>query len=148
MAAGLSLRATSLPAFRAALEDEVRRHAQDVELQSVLHTDGELEASDFELGQARALRLGGPWGQHFPEPVFDGEFALVNQRLVGERHLKMTVQVPASGTLLDAIAFNIDTDQWPDTEASKLRLAYRLDVNEYRGQQNLQLVVEELQKSA
>ena len=80
-----------------------------------------------------------PWGQQFEEPLFDDEFTLVNQRIVGDKHLKMVVQ---KGTqVFDAIAFNIDTELWPQQDASRVHLAYRLDVNEFRGQINVQLLV-------
>ncbi len=144
MAAGLSIAREDYPAFAGAFVAEVERHAQDVELQAVIESDGELAAQDFELSLAQALRFAGPWGQHFPEPVFDGEFDIVSQRIVGEKHLKLVLSVPGSGRALDAIAFNIDTGRWPDEGVARVHAAYRLDVNEFRGAQNVQLVVEHL----
>ena len=91
------------------------------------------------------LREAGPWGQGFPEPLFDGEFELVSQRIVGEKHLKMTLLPLHSRDLLDAIAFNIDTSIWPDQGITRVHLVYKLDVNEFRGQRQLQLLVEHLQ---
>ena len=112
----------------------------------MLWSDGELAASQLTLELALALRDGGPWGQHFPEPLFDGEFLLLQQRLVGERHLKMVVADPAQpGLAIDAIAFGIDTRSWPDPAVQRVRLAYRLDVNEWRGRQSVQLLVEYLE---
>ncbi|MGL4565213.1 MAG: single-stranded-DNA-specific exonuclease RecJ, partial [Halioglobus sp.] len=114
MAAGLSLARDNYEAFARAFVDEVARHAADVELQAVIESDGELAEHEFELELATALRFAGPWGQHFPEPVFDGLFRIVSQRLVGQKHLKL-VLFPANGSvLLDAIAFNVDLDVWPD----------------------------------
>jgi single-stranded-DNA-specific exonuclease len=144
MAAGLTLPRDSYDTFAAAFVEEVERHAQDVQLQAVIESDGELAADDFQLALAGALRFAGPWGQHFPEPVFDGRFAVVSQRLVGEKHLKLVLTPVGSGTLLDAIAFNIDTQAWPDETVAEVEMAYRLDVNEFRGQRSLQLVVEQL----
>jgi single-stranded-DNA-specific exonuclease len=145
MAAGLSLSRSKYQAFSEAFEQEVARHAEDVSLQAVVESDGELAAAEFDLGLATQLRFAGPWGQHFPEPVFDGEFEIVSQRLVAQKHLKLVLNLPGSVQLLDAIAFNVDLEAWPDQSAQRVRLAYRLDVNEFRGQQSLQLMVEHLE---
>ncbi|MEZ5570277.1 MAG: single-stranded-DNA-specific exonuclease RecJ [Halioglobus sp.] len=145
MAAGLTLRRDAYPAFAQAFCAEVARHARDIELQAVVESDGELSPVDFNLDLAQALRFAGPWGQHFAEPVFDGRFEVLNQRLVGERHLKLTLR-PAEGTqAVDAIAFNVDPQRWPDMAVTHVEIAYRLDVNEFRGRQSLQLIVEHLQ---
>ena len=110
---------------------------------SVVETDGELLPGDLALPLARMLRYAGPWGQHFPEPLFDGEFQVVHQRLVGERHLKLVLSHPERpDTLLDAIAFNVDLDLWPNHGVERVIIAYRLDSNEYRGRERLQLLVE------
>ncbi len=94
---------------------------------------------------ARTLRYAGPCGQHFQEPMFDGEFRVVHQRLVGERHLKLVLSHPENPEqLLDAIAFNIDPDLWPDYSVERVCIAFRLDSNEYRGRESLQLLVEVL----
>jgi single-stranded-DNA-specific exonuclease len=144
MAAGLTLPRAGYEAFAAAFVEEVERHAQDVQLQAVIESDGELSVDEFQLELATELRFAGPWGQHFPEPVFDGRFTVVSQRLVGEKHLKL-VLTPADGEcLLDAIAFNIDPEIWPNQAVTEVELAYRLDVNEFRGQRSLQLMVEHL----
>jgi len=144
MAAGLSLARDDYEVFARAFVDEVARHAADVELQAVIESDGELAEHEFELELATALRFAGPWGQHFPEPVFDGLFRIVSQRLVGQKHLKL-VLFPANGSvLLDAIAFNVDLDVWPDPAIEQVEIAYRLDVNEFRGQRSVQLVIEQL----
>ena len=144
MAAGLTLPKSVYPVFAAAFLAEVERHAEDVELQAVVETDGELAVEDFELGLATELRFAGPWGQRFPEPVFDGRFEVVSQRLVGGKHLKMVLSLPGHSTLLDAIAFNINPRQWPDDAVSEIEIAYRLDVNEFRGKRSLQLMIEHL----
>lgn len=144
MAAGLTLRRAAYDEFAAAFVAEVERHAQDVHLQAVIESDGELAAEDFQLALATQLRYAGPWGQHFPEPLFDGRFTVVSQRLVGEKHLKLVVSPAGSDTVLDAIAFNIDPRVWPDLSINEIEIAYRLDVNEFRGQRSLQLVVEHL----
>lgn len=144
MAAGLTLPRERYEEFAAAFVEEVGRHAQDVNLQAVIDSDGALDDADFDLGVASALRFAGPWGQHFPEPVFDGCFDVVSQRIVGEKHLKLTVRQGDTGTLLDAIAFNVDLDTWPDESIRRAEMAYRLDVNEFRGRQSVQLMVEQI----
>lgn len=145
MAAGLSLPASHLDAFSEAFDREVRRQLSAEDLTGRLLSDGELQAAEFNMQLARHLREGGPWGQHFPEPGFHGEFNLLQQRLVGERHLKMVLQPRDSTEVLDAIAFNIDPDTWPNPGIRQVRLAYSLDINEYRGRQSLQLLVRHLQ---
>ena len=145
MAAGLSLPAENLAAFREAFEQAVRSRLDAAQLQAVIDSDGALEPGEFTMETAALLRACAPWGQAFPEPLFDGEFLLLQQRIVGERHLKMVVApVGDPQRALDAIAFNVDTDQWPQP-AEKIRLAYKLDINEYRGRQSLQLMVDFLE---
>ena len=145
MAAGLSIDKNKLEEFSVAFDTCVARHLQPEHLQPVILSDGELPQDLINLAVAHKLREAGPWGQHFPEPVFDGEFELAQQRIVGEKHLKMRVQLNER-TVFDAIAFNVDVASWPDTEVKKVRLAYKLDVNEYRGEQSAQLLVEHLEK--
>lgn len=148
MAAGLSLPRAAYADFSEAFVAEVARHAEAVDLQAVVESDGELAAADFDLETAAALRFAGPWGQHFPEPVFDGRFRVITQRLVGERHLKLVLGLPDSDTCVDAIAFNIDPAEWPDSAVEAIEAAYRLDVNEFRGQRTVQLVIELLRPCA
>lgn len=144
MAAGLTLEKDAYPDFATAFVEEVGRHAEDVNLQAVIESDGELTEADFDLTLATELRFAGPWGQHFPEPVFDGVFRIVQQRLVGEKHLKLVLS-PRGGTqAVDAIAFNVDLEQWPDESVELVEVAYRLDVNEFRGNRSVQLMVEHL----
>lgn len=143
MAAGMSLSRDNFSAFANAFDEEVRRQLSEENLSAVVMSDGELNAQDINLSLAQQLREAGPWGQHFPEPIFDGKFFLIQQKLLGEKHLKMTLSVDANKQqLVDAIAFNVDTRLWPNAQANKVRLAYRLDVNEFRGNKNVQLLVE------
>jgi single-stranded-DNA-specific exonuclease len=144
MAAGLTLPRVAYEEFSTAFVAEVARHAQDVQLQAVIESDGELLAEDFRLDLATELRFAGPWGQHFPEPIFDGCFSVVSQRLVGEKHLKLVLSPLGDETLLDAIAFNVDLQIWPDASVKQVEIAYRLDVNEFRGKRSVQLMVEHL----
>jgi single-stranded-DNA-specific exonuclease len=144
MAAGLTLERDRYQEFATAFVKEVERHARDVHLQAVIESDGELSPEEFHLDLATELRFAGPWGQHFPEPIFDGCFRLVSQRLVGEKHLKVVLSPDGGKKLIDGIAFNVDLDVWPDQAIEQVEIAYRLDVNEFRGQRSVQLVVEHL----
>jgi single-stranded-DNA-specific exonuclease len=144
MAAGLSLGADRLEAFRDAFDQEVRRQLDEDALTQRVLTDGALGPEYFSLELAELIREAGPWGHQFPEPRFDGRFRLLQQRIVGQRHLKLVLMEPASGIALDGIAFNVDTREWPNESVSELDLVYRLDINEFRGQRNLQLMIEHL----
>lgn len=141
MAAGLSLPQAHYETFAAAFDAEVRRHLQADDLSGRLQTDGCLAPTEFQLGLAQALRQAGPWGQQFPEPLFHGTFEILSQRLLKERHLKLTLRSEQGGPELDGIAFNIDRDTWPDPNIRWAELAYRLDVNEFRGNESVQLLV-------
>ncbi len=145
MAAGLTIAEDQLDAFRDAFDAEVRRQLDAEDLTQRILTDGELPESAFSMELAEALRNAGPWGHHFPEPLFEGRFHLLQQRIVGQRHLKLVVMPEGGAQALDAIAFNVDTLRWPNESVQKLRLVYRLDVNEFRGQRTLQLMVDQLQ---
>lgn len=141
MAAGLSLPLKNLSAFEHVFHQIAEENLKDMPLAGELISDGELETEDFTLAFAQCLKEAGPWGQGFPEPLFDGEFQLMDQRLVGSKHLKMMVKLE-SGILIDAIAFNVDLNQWPNPQCSHVNLAYKLDINEFRGRTSLQLMVE------
>jgi single-stranded-DNA-specific exonuclease len=142
MAAGLSLAEADLPAFEQAFHAELDLRLDADALQGVLETDGELGEGDFDLDFAELLRAAGPWGQGFPEPLFEGVFAVVGQRIVGDAHLKLSLRPEGSARVLDAIAFNQATQ--PPQVGQHLRLAYRLDSNEYRGMLGVQLVIEHM----
>lgn len=141
MAAGLSLPQENFGAFAAAFDAEVRRQLDEQDLTGRLLSDGQLGAEEFHLELARALRQAGPWGQHFPEPLFHGIFQIVQQRVVGERHLKLVLKTECGSLQLDAIAFNIDREIWPNPTVRWAEVAYKLDVNEFRGNETVQLMV-------
>lgn len=141
MAAGLSLPEANFAAFAEAFDVEVRRQLREDDLTGRLLSDGTLAVEEFHLELARALRHAGPWGQHFPEPLFHGVFQLVEQRVVGERHLKVVLKSECGSLKLDGIAFGIDRDVWPNPSVRWVQLAYKLDLNEYRGQETVQLMI-------
>ncbi|MHB1951100.1 MAG: single-stranded-DNA-specific exonuclease RecJ [Acidiferrobacteraceae bacterium] len=142
MAAGLSLERHRLDEFSSRFDARVRRHLAAEDLESVLWTDGMLAPGEFSLQTAEALHAAGPWGQSFPEPVFDNEFRVVEQRVVGSGHVRMKLRPSGANITLDAIAFN-----HTPCETLDVRAAFRLDINEYQGRRRLQLVVEHIEPS-
>ena len=145
MAAGLSLEECNLDAFAVAFDVEVARWRDPAIPSNRVETDGELAADEIALETAQALREGGPWGQAFPEPCFDGIFAVKNARVVGDKHLKMWVTTADRTRAFDAIAFNFKgADENPPLPDGDVRLVYRLDINEYKGERRLQLLVDHL----
>ncbi|MDN2660871.1 single-stranded-DNA-specific exonuclease RecJ [Neptunomonas sp. CHC150] len=142
MAAGLTLNSGALDQFKVAFDQAVREQLSADDLDQRIETDGELSASEMSLELAERLREAGPWGHHFPEPLFDGQFSVLQQRIVGQRHLKLVLMDAKTGISVDAIHFNADMDCWPDQAIVSVRAVYKLDVNEFRGQRNVQLMVD------
>lgn len=141
MAAGLSLERAKYDEFCQAFEQEVDLQLADEDLADRIMSDGELMAEELTLELAGLVRAGGPWGQGFPEPLFDGKFDILERRVVGDKHLKMTVRADDQARAVGAIAFN----QAPNGEPpdwSRAHAAYKLDVNEYQGYRSLQLIIQ------
>jgi single-stranded-DNA-specific exonuclease len=139
MAAGLSLSHGTLDVFAQALRTHVESVLDPALLQAELVSDGMLESHEFDRANAECLRDGGPWGQAFPEPMFDGVFDVVGHRVVGERHLKLSLRVEGRRAPVDAIHFGGWAGRVPPP---RVHLAYRLTVDDYRGGDAIQLVVE------
>ena len=145
MAAGLSLSRANFDAFAQAFAAEATRVLSPELLQATIVSDGELSAEELTLGCAADLAAAGPWGQAFPEPTFHGRFKLQQQRRLGDNHLKMVLSpLGDDGFLVDAIAFGVSEADWPASSATEIELAYRLNINEFRGARTLQLMVEHL----
>ncbi|WP_282341330.1 single-stranded-DNA-specific exonuclease RecJ [Pseudomonas sp. PS02288] len=144
MAAGLSLPQANLGAFAAAFDAEVRKQLDEDDLTGRMLSDGQLGIEEFHLELAKALRQAGPWGQQFPEPMFHGVFQVVQQRIVGEKHLKLVLKTECGGRTLDGIAFNVDSELLANPKLGWVDVAYKLDVNEFRGQESVQLLVAHL----
>jgi single-stranded-DNA-specific exonuclease len=142
MAAGLSLELAQLEAFRLAFDEEARRWLDASTLEGLVESDGELSDEELSLQLAQILNDAGPWGQGFQEPQFDGVFDVLEQRIVGDRHLKLKLRLPGGKQTLDAIAFNQAAD-W--CGAKSARAAYRLGINEYGGRRSHQLIIEFLE---
>ncbi|MCZ6808691.1 MAG: single-stranded-DNA-specific exonuclease RecJ [Proteobacteria bacterium] len=140
MAAGLNLPQAHFAEFADCAAEQIKRLYPTADFSGALLTDGTLPPDSMNLRFASLLRESGPWGAGFPEPMWSGDFSVVDQRVVGENHLKMRVQ-PADGrTVIDAIAFN----QAGLPLRGLVKLAYRLDVNEFRGVETPQLIVEQI----
>lgn len=144
MAAGLSIREEYFADFQHLFNQTIADWLDEEHLQGIIWTDGELNSNEFNLETAKLIKSVGTWGQGFPEPCFDGEFKILDQRAIGQNknHLKMLLEPKQGGVLLDAIAFNIDTRLYPDLSIKQARLAYKLDINEFRGNRSLQLLVD------
>lgn len=147
MAAGLSLSLSRFDEFVSAITQAVLAQADDETFDEIQHSDGELNAEDFDLKCADQLRYAAPWGQHFPAPLFDNRFVILNKRILKDKHLKlMLCPIDADknrGRNVSAIAFNVDIQHWPE-EGEQVHILYKLDVNEYQGSCSLQLMVERI----
>ncbi|MES9962047.1 MAG: single-stranded-DNA-specific exonuclease RecJ [Candidatus Sedimenticola sp. 20ELBAFRAG] len=144
MAAGLSLKAEDLQSFSLAFDDRVRNRLNDSALKGIIQSDGSLDSDQFTLELANLLREATPWGQGFPEPVFDGHFDVISHRTVGEKHIKMVLRPEQGSETIDAIAFN-QADNTDLGDGAAIHAAYRLDVNEFRGRCSAQLIVEQIE---
>lgn len=143
LAAGITIAADNLDAFKQAFLEIIAAEIKETDLQNKIICDGELTETDFTVTFAEILKEAGPWGQHFPEPIFTNRFRIAEQRLVAERHLKLTFVL--ANQYIDGILFNANLEKWPNHRCEYVQAAYRLDVNEFRGQRNLQLLIDYLE---
>lgn len=147
MAAGLSLKLSDYPPFAMAFNDEVAKKLAGLDLEQKIYSDGQLPEDAINIEFAELLQNAGPWGQGFPEPVFDGVFEVVQSRILGQQHLKLVLRLPQTQVLVDAVAFFVDhAEQWLGVRS--VNLAYKLDINEFRGNRNVQFIVQYLEKCA
>ncbi|MEG3765980.1 single-stranded-DNA-specific exonuclease RecJ [Alteromonas sp. 14N.309.X.WAT.G.H12] len=145
MAAGLSLPVSALAEFEHAFHQVTARHMAAIDCEKKILSDGELSGDDIHLSLAHTLRQAGPFGQGFELPLFDGVFDVVDQRMVGENknHLKLVLR-KNDGEEVDGIAFSVDTNIWPNGGIQRAQVAYRLDINTFRGRESVQLLIEEI----
>ncbi len=143
MAAGLSIPEKKLNDFEQALETVLQQYVDADCFTQVLYSDGQIYASDLTLQLAKKLRDAGPWGAGFPPPLFDGEFSVQNQRILSDKHLKFVLKANGSAQAIDAIYF-FASEQALKTNYQRLHIVYELSVNEFRGQQSLQLVIKQI----
>ncbi len=144
MAAGLSIKQENLARFQQAFSEQVSAVLRPEDLHNIKETDGAVAEEYMTIEASEIFRYASPWGQLFPEPVFDDVFKVMNWRIVGEKHLKLDLQKPASGLCYSAIAFN-KTDADLPAGDSDIRVVYRLDINEFRGKRSLQLIVQHIE---
>ncbi|NKB38251.1 MAG: single-stranded-DNA-specific exonuclease RecJ [Gammaproteobacteria bacterium] len=141
MAAGLSINTENYDEFSALFNREVRSCFEKSGIDSELVSDGELNSEYINLDLAGIIRRSGPWGQGFPEPVFDGKFRVVESRLLAKKHLKLLLSTDDNKGQVEAIAFNTTDTDWPK-DYQWVEAAYRLEVNDYRGHRTPQLIIE------
>jgi single-stranded-DNA-specific exonuclease len=144
MAAGLTIRQEKFEIFQKAFNEQVSLKLRPEDLNNTSETDGPIEERYLTVEISEQLKYASPWGQLFPEPVFDDIFTITNWRIVGEKHLKLDLVKSDSGACYSAIAFN-KTDADLPAGDDEIHIAYRLDVNEYRGNRNLQLIVQHIE---
>lgn len=142
MAAGLSLRTSDYPRFADAFDAVAREWLSEEQLQAVLYTDGEMPVGMFTLEMARLLRYAGPWGQAFPEPLFDNRFECVSWRVMGEKHLRLSLRDPRDDAVHDAVMFNAYNGQPPP---AMLRAAYELTINDWQGRESPRLLLRHIE---
>ena len=143
MAAGLTIEESQFDRFSDVFNKVVNQYISSDSLEDQCLTDGELSGDDFSLPLALAIQNAGPWGQSFPEPIFVGQFKILDKRVVGESHLKLKLQSRNNNTL-DAIAFNMTGDDWP-SKLEQITSTYRLGINNYRGHSQIQLFIEHIE---
>lgn len=140
MAAGLTINESDFDTFSRCFDEVLIEHISLEDMRDECMTDGELSGNDLSLQLAQAIQAAGPWGQSFPEPVFEGQFRMLDKRIVGGNHLKLRLQSD-DNKVLDAIAFNVTDEGWPP-ESEQILSAYRLGINNFRGNSRLQLFME------
>jgi single-stranded-DNA-specific exonuclease len=145
MAAGLSLLQSDLQKFLEAFNAVLAKHVTQNMLEKIIETDGELTHDDFTLRFAEILQDAGPWGQQFPEPIFDGRFKVIDESILAGKYLKFTLSPENKDQLIEAVAFNVDIEQWPMQRCEMAHVVYRLDINEFRERRKLQLIIEQIE---
>lgn len=145
MAAGLSIAESDFAKFNKAFKQTIDKYMKPEYLDCVVYTDGELTGDDLSLPFTQMLQRAMPWGQHCPEPLFEGSFTLIDQRIVGGKHLKLMLQHTTSQKNIDAIQFKTDLSRWPDYHCQEIKAVFRLDINEYKGVQRLQLIIDHIE---
>ena len=146
MAAGLTIEESQYGNFSNIFNEVVNQYISSDRLEDEYLTDGELSDDDFTLPLALAIQNAGPWGQSFPEPTFAGQFKILDKRIVGENHLKLKLQSRNNRTTLDAIAFNMTDANWP-SGTDQILSTYRLGINDFQGNSQVQLFIEHLEPS-
>ena len=146
MAAGLTIKESEYSNFSNIFNKYANQYISSDKLEDEYLTDGELSDEDFTVPLAQAIQDAGPWGQSFPEPTFAGQFKILDKRVVGENHLKLKLQSRDNSATLDAIAFNMTDTNWPP-ETQQIVSTYRLGINDFQGNTQVQLFLEHIEPS-
>ncbi len=144
MAAGLTIKQSAFDEFKKCFIETLKNHISIDEMLDECITDGELASNELSMQLATQIQEAGPWGQLFPEPIFEGQFDIIDKRIVGENHLKLRLKTDGNNRIIDAIAFNMTDEDWPQ-ETAQIYSAYRLGINEFRGNNRLQLYIEHIE---
>ncbi|WP_392558697.1 single-stranded-DNA-specific exonuclease RecJ [Orbus mooreae] len=144
MAAGLTIEQENLALFTQYFNEEVAKVTANMTLEHVVETDGEIGDEFLNVATAQLLKEHGPWGEGFPDPLFDGIFSVYQQKLIAQKHLKLVLQPNDGGQLVNAIMFNVDPALWPDPSIKTVKMVYNLTVDEFRGNQSITLLVKHL----
>ena len=144
MAAGLTLYKKDLDKFRESFQMVVEEFTKTSETENYIESDGEFNPDWFELSNVRSIQMGGPWGQGFPAPFFDGRFKVLSSRVIGGRHLKLNLEFSDCSHSFDAIAFNIDSAILYSDTIEEVEIVYRLEINSYRRRESIQAVIEQI----
>lgn len=145
MAAGLSLEPEQFAAFQQAVCETVEQQYESDVFQELVYSDGQVTDEDMHLDTAASLRAVVPWGQSFPAPKFDGVFEVLGKRVLKDQHIKLQLRTQTNDQVIDAIQFFADLSQWSGIEIGQsIHLLYRMDVNEFRCEKSLQLMIERL----
>lgn len=142
MAAGLSIDANKFELFQQVFDEVVKESLDENALKQIKETDGSIPENVMTMETSELIKFSSPWGQAFPAPLFDDVFTVENWRIVGQKHLKLVLKQVDSLKTYDAIAFNMIETVLPTGDHTEIRVVYRLDVNEFRGNRNLQLIVD------
>ena len=146
MAAGLTIKESEYSNFSNIFNKYANQYISSDKLEDEYLTDGELSDEDFTVPLAQAIQDAGPWGQSFPEPTFAGQFKILDKRIVGKNHLKLKLQSRDNSATLDAIAFNMTDTNWPP-ETQQIVSTYRLGINDFQGNTQVQLFLEHIEPS-
>ncbi|OCG06500.1 single-stranded-DNA-specific exonuclease RecJ [Gilliamella sp. wkB178] len=141
MAVGLTICEKNLEEFKIYFEALLNKQLSADLLQQIIETDGEIDSQDFTYLLAKQLKESGPWGEGFPEPIFDGEFIIHQQRLFSEKHLSLILEPKNGGPLIEGVYFNVDLSEWPDQSIKNIKIVYHLEVNEFRGNEATKLLI-------
>ena len=144
MAAGLSLRAANLEKFADKFVAVLGEVTANKDWRQIIWTDGELKAEHFTIDAIQLLQQASPWGQGFPEPLFDGLFEIVESRVVGDIHAKFKLRLPNTDSTLDGICFGY-LEHNNSLPQGTIRIVYRPDINEYQDRVSVQLIISHIE---